>query len=394
MGIDVTDKADFIWSIADKITGVYKPHEYGLVILPLTVLRRFDCVLKSTKEEVLKVHERNEADNLNDAAKDLLLRKASKASFYNTSRFTFEKLVADPDNIESNLRNYINGFSPNVREIIEKFRFDVQITTMAEKGILYLTVKEFTSPAGDFHPDKVSNIEMGYIFEEIIRRFSESHNEDAGQHYTPREVIELMTNILFINDGIISEDSISRTLYDPACGTGGMLSVAEEHTSRFNMSSRLICFGQEINDQTYAICKADRLIKGGTNDRIECANTLSDDRFANMKFDYVLSNPPFGREWKNEKVAVEKEAKLGERGRFGVGLPSISDSQMLFLLTAISKMKQPADSRRGGGARRDHPQWVPIVHRRRRKRSIGDQAPYSRERPSRCHHRPAERHLL
>ncbi|MHC1710219.1 MAG: N-6 DNA methylase [Methanomassiliicoccales archaeon] len=350
--MDVNVKANLIWAIADKLTGAYKPHEYGLVILPLTVIRRFDCVLESTKDEVLKVHAEVESKDFNETAKDLLLRKASKTSFYNTSRFTFERLIADPDNIESNLRNYINGFSANVRQIIEKFRFDGQITTMAEKGILYQTVKEFTSPTGNFHPDVVSNIEMGYIFEEIIRRFSESHNEDAGQHYTPREVIELMTNILFINDGIISGDSISRTLYDPACGTGGMLSVAEEHIFRFNKSSRLICFGQEINDETYAICKADRLIKGGADDLIECANTLSDDRFPDMKFDYILSNPPFGREWKNEKVAVERESKLGDKGRFGVGLPPITDSQMLFLLTAISKMKPPE---MGGGR-------VAIIH--------------------------------
>ncbi|MEA2034283.1 MAG: class I SAM-dependent DNA methyltransferase [Euryarchaeota archaeon] len=336
LSANISEKANLIWSIADKLTGAYKPHEYGEVILPLTVIRRFDCVLADTKDAVLAKNEGVKAV----AVKELLLQKTSGHSFYNTSRFTFQKLLDDPDNIEANFRNYLNGFSPNVQEIIEKFKFDAHITTMANKGILYHVLKEFTTPKGNLHPSQISNLEMGYIFEEIIRRFSEAHNEDAGQHYTPREVIELMVNILFIDDhDILSGEKITKTLYDPACGTGGMLSVASEYLLRMNSGAELIGFGQELNDQTFAICKADLLIKGGTADQIKNGNTLSDDQCADMQFDYILSNPPFGREWKNERTVVDMEAKRGFSGRFGPGRPAIGDSQMLFLLTAISKMK-------------------------------------------------------
>ena len=225
-------------------------------------------------------------------------------------------------------------------DILEKFKFDGHITTMANKGILYIVLKEYTTDRGNLHPNEISNLEMGYIFEEIIRRFSESHNEDAGQHYTPREVIQLMVNILFYDDNdILSGNNVAKTIYDPACGTGGMLSVAEEYLHSLNASTELVSFGQEINDQTFAICKADMLIKGNNADYIKDGNTLSDDQFAGSTFDYILSNPPFGREWKNEKAKVEEEAKLGFGGRFGAGLPAASDGQMLFLMTAISKMK-------------------------------------------------------
>jgi type I restriction enzyme M protein len=344
----ISEKAALIWAIADKLTGVYKPHEYGEVILPLTVIRRFDCILADTKDAVL---ERYEAVK-NLPLRDVLLRASGKA-FYNTSKYTFERLLDDPDNIEANFRDYLNGFSENVRDILEKFRFDGQIATLAGKGILYIVIKEFTTPKANLHPDVISNLEMGYIFEEIIRRFSESHNEDAGQHYTPREVIRLMVNLLFYDDNdILSGANVAKTLYDPACGTGGMLSVAEEYLHQLNASTELMAFGQEINDQTFAICKADMLIKGNNADFIKDGNTLSDDQFAGQTFDYILSNPPFGREWKNEKAAVEKEAKLGFAGRFGPGLPAASDGQMLFLLTAISKMKEPKD----GGSR------IAIIH--------------------------------
>ena len=224
---------------------------------------------------------------------------------------------------------------------------------MANKGILYIVIKEFTTPKANLHPDVISNLEMGYIFEEIIRRFSESHNEDAGQHYTPREVIQLMVNILFYDDNdVLSGNNVAKTIYDPACGTGGMLSVAEEYLHKLNQSTELVAFGQELNDQTFAICKADMLIKGNNADFIKDGNTLSDDQFEGQTFDYILSNPPFGREWKNEKNAVEAEAKRGFAGRFGPGLPAASDGQMLFLLTAISKMKEPKD----GGSR------IAIIH--------------------------------
>lgn len=332
----IDQKADLIWAIADKLTGVYKPHEYGDVILPLTVIRRFDCILSDTKDAVLQKYE--EVKNL--PMKDVLLRKAAEKDFYNTSKYTFERLMDDPDNIEDNFRDYLNGFSENVRDILEKFKFDGHITTMANKGILYIVLKEYTTDRGNLHPNEISNLEMGYIFEEIIRRFSESHNEDAGQHYTPREVIQLMVNILFYDDNdILSGNNVAKTIYDPACGTGGMLSVAEEYLHSLNASTELVSFGQEINDQTFAICKADMLIKGNNADYIKDGNTLSDDQFAGSTFDYILSNPPFGREWKNEKAKVEEEAKLGFGGRFGAGLPAASDGQMLFLMTAISKMK-------------------------------------------------------
>lgn len=340
IGFNINEKANLIWAIADKLTGVYKPHEYGEVILPLTVIRRFDCILAETKEAVLK---KNEALG-NLPMKDVFLCRESGYSFYNISKFDFEKLLSDPDGIEANFRAYLNGFSANVRNIIEKFNFDSQISRLAEKNLLYIVIQEFTTPKADLHPDKISNLEMGYIFEEIIRRFSEAHNEDAGQHYTPREVIELMVNILFYNDSELLAGDIAKTIYDPACGTGGMLSVAEDYLKKLNKNAELICFGQEINDQTYAICKADMLIKGGNADNIKNGNTLSNDEFKEDKFDYILSNPPFGREWKNDKAAVEKEAKMGFAGRFGAGLPAVGDGQMLFLQTAIAKMK-PSDSR-------------------------------------------------
>lgn len=347
---NVNEKAALIWAIADKLTGVYKPHEYGEVILPLTVIRRFDCILSDTKDAVLKKYD--EVKNL--PMKDVLLRSATGGkAFYNTSKYTFERLLDDPDNIEENFRDYLNGFSENVRDIIEKFKFDGHITTMANKGILYIVIKEFTSPKANLHPNVISNLEMGYIFEEIIRRFSESHNEDAGQHYTPREVIRLMVNILFHDDNdILSGNNVAKTIYDPACGTGGMLSVSEEYLHELNAATELLAFGQELNDQTFAICKADMLIKGNDANFIKDGNTLSDDQFEGQKFDYIISNPPFGREWKNEKTKVEAEAKRGFAGRFGAGLPSTSDGQMLFLLTAISKMKEPND----GGSR------IAIIH--------------------------------
>lgn len=343
LSANVNEKAALIWAIADKLTGVYKPHEYGEVILPLTVIRRFDCVLADTKDAVLKQYEAVKQK----PTKDIFLRNASGKAFYNVSKFTFEKLLDDPDNIEANFRDYLNGFSENVRDIINKFNFDVHITKMAAKDILFIVIKEFTTSKANLHPDVISNLEMGYIFEEIIRRFSEAHNEDAGQHYTPREVIQLMVNILFCDDNdILSGNNVVRTIYDPACGTGGMLSVAEEYLYKLNSSTEIMSFGQELNDQTFAICKADMLIKGNNADYIKNGNTLSDDKFEGQTFHYILSNPPFGREWKNEKTKVEAEAKKGFAGRFGYGLPASSDSQMLFLMNAISKMK---DINQGGG---------------------------------------------
>lgn len=347
---NINEKAALIWAIADKLTGVYKPHEYGEVILPLTVIRRFDCILADTKDAILEKYESVKMLPMHDV---FLKKAAGGLEFYNTSKYTFERLLDDPDNIEDNFRDYLNGFSENVRGIIEKFKFDGHITTMANKGILYIVIKEFTSPKANLHPDVISNLEMGYIFEEIIRRFSEAHNEDAGQHYTPREVIKLMVNILFNDDNdVLSGNNVAKTIYDPACGTGGMLSVAEEYLHELNKSTELLAFGQELNDQTFAICKADMLIKGNNADYIRNGNTLSDDQFEGNTFDYIISNPPFGREWKNEKTKVEAEAKRGFAGRFGAGLPATSDGQMLFLMTAISKMKDISQ----GGSR------IAIIH--------------------------------
>ncbi|MBQ9406517.1 MAG: SAM-dependent DNA methyltransferase, partial [Desulfovibrio sp.] len=332
----VSEKANLIWAIADKLTGTFKPHQYGEIILPMTVIRRFDNVLADTKNTVIEACEKFG----NSTLKDAMLKKASGYKFYNTSRFSFESLVESPNDINENFTNYLNSFSQNIIELFDKFHsFREHLNLMIENKILYWVIKEFTTPKANLHPDNVSNLEMGYIFEELIRRFSEAHNEDAGQHYTPREVIELMVNILFTYDkDTLSGEAVTKTIYDPACGTGGMLSVADAYIHKLNPKANLILSGQEINDETFAICKADMLIKGNQADFIKNGNTLSADAFADHTFDYIISNPPFGREWKNEKAAVEKEAQNAE-GRFGPGLPSISDSQMLFLLTAVSKLK-------------------------------------------------------
>ncbi len=354
LSASVKDKAALIWAIADKLTGVFLPHEYGEVILPLTVIRRFDCALADTRQAVWDCME--EYQHLPPPILEKQLEDVSGYRFYNTSKFHFDNLLDDPAGIGENFYAYLQGFSPNVREIIEKFEFEHELKTMTSKGVLYEVLKAFTTSRADLHPDKVSNLEMGYIFEEIIRKFAEAHNASAGQHYTPREVIELMVNILFCYDSeSLSRKNIIRTIYDPACGTGGMLSEAESYLRQLNDAAQLNCFGQEINDSTYAICKADMLIKGSNDDQIACGNTLSDDRFprsADWSFDYIISNPPFGREWKNEKAAVEAEAKLGHAGRFGAGLPAIGDGQMLFLQAALSKMKP----RHLGGSR------VAIIH--------------------------------
>ena len=338
---NVTEKANLLWNIAEKLTGSYKPHEYGLVILPLTVIRRFDCILESTHEKVLE--KAKQIEKMTDAIKSIQFQQITGYPFYNTSNFTLKTLVENPNQINKNFENYLNGFSENIREeIIGKFKFEDQLKRLKEKDLLYIVLQEFVSEKADFSPEKISNIEMGYIFEELIRRFSEAHNEDAGQHYTPREVIELMTELLFIDDeDIQKKKECSKSVYDPACGTGGMLSVASEYIESRKLPVTLESYGQEINDETYAICKADILIKskdGKQAENIRNGNTLSDDKFSGLTFDYILSNPPFGREWKNEKAVVEKEADLGENGRFGPGLPKISDSQMLFMMNIIAKM--------------------------------------------------------
>lgn len=332
---NVAEKANMIWAIADKLTGVFKPHQYGEIILPLTVIRRFDSVLASSKEGVMNAAKKYEGSPLLDG----VLKKTSGYSFYNISPFTFQTLLDAPSDIEANFITYCNGFSANIRQILECFKsFSSHVVTMGEKKILYSVLKEFTGKKAELHPDKVSNLEMGYIFEELVRKFSEAHNEDAGQHYTPREVIELMVNLVLTDDNnTLCNSDVTRSIYDPACGTGGMLSVAEEQIKKLNHGAKLVLCGQELNDETYAICKSDMLIKGNEADYIKSGNTLSNDQFPEQKFDYILSNPPFGREWKNEESAVKREAKK-ENSRFH-GLPSIRDSQMLFLQTVVDKLK-------------------------------------------------------
>lgn len=336
------EKANFIWSVADLLRGDYKQSEYGKVILPFTVLRRLDCVLEPTKEQVLAKIPTITAQN-----KGPILERITGQSFYNTSRYDFKKLKDDANHIADNLINYINGFSPNAREIIDYFNFSEQITRLDNANLLYLVVCKFAEI--DFHPHTVSNIEMGYIFEELIRKFSEISNETAGEHFTPREVIRLMVNILFNEDSdVLRKEGVVRTLYDPACGTGGMLSVAQEYLQSLNSEAELEVFGQELNPESYAICKADMIIKGCNPQNIRFGNSFTNDGLADEKFDYMLSNPPFGVEWKKvEKEIRDESEKLGYAGRFGAGLPRISDGSLLFLQHMISKMKQKEGSRIG-----------------------------------------------
>jgi type I restriction enzyme M protein len=328
--------AGLIWSVADKLRGVYKQSEYGRVILPFVVLRRLDCVLEPTKADVLARHEalKGRVENV-----EPVLCAVSGEQFYNTSPLDFPRLLADPPNLAANLRSYIAGFSPAARDVIEKFGFDAQISRLAEKDLLYLVVSEFANV--DLHPDAVSNIEMGYLYEELVRRFSELSNETAGEHFTPREVIRLMVNILFVEDeDVLRTRGIVKTLYDPACGTGGMLSVAEDHLRHLNPDARLEVFGQELNDETYAICRSDMMLKGQDASHIVSGNSFSQDGHAGRTFDYMLANPPFGVEWKSvEQVVRDEHANLGFDGRFGAGLPPINDGSFLFLQHMLSKMK-------------------------------------------------------
>ena len=334
--INFQDKINFIWSIAELLRGPYKKEQYGDVILPMAVLRRFDCVLADTKEEVLKKYETLKKSGLQNV--DPVLNRISNQEFNNTSKYDFEKLLAEPDNIANNLRNYINGFSKNAREIIEHFDFDKQITKLNDNDLLYLVVSEFNKI--DLHPDVVSNTEMGYIFEELIRRFSE-HGE-AGDHYTPREVIRLMVNILLNEDNEeLTQPGLVTTVYDCCAGTGGMLSVAEQHLKELNPGIQVELFGQEINPQSFSICKSDMLIKGQNADNIILGDSFTEDGHRGATFRYMLTNPPFGVEWKKaERFIRDEYEKDGFDGRFGAGLPRISDGSLLFLQHLISKMRQ------------------------------------------------------
>ena len=336
--------SSFIWAVADLLRGDYKQSEYGKVILPFTVLRRLDCVLEPTKAAVLKEKEKREQAKLNP---EPFLLKKSGLLFYNTSPLDIKKLMGDQDNIRENLFAYIQGFSPTVRDIFECFDFHTQVERLAKANLLYLVTEKFAKI--DLHPDRVSNERMGHVFEELIRKFSELSNETAGEHFTPREVIRLMVNLIFIeDDDALTKPGVVRSLYDPTAGTGGMLSVAEDHLCGQNPDARLVMYGQELNGESYAICKADMLIKGQDVSNIIHGNTLSDDGLPGKQFDYMLSNPPFGVEWKKIKKEVTKEHEQeGFNGRFGPGLPRVSDGSLLFLMHLISKMRPVKD----GGSR-------------------------------------------
>ena len=336
--------SSFIWSVADLLRGDYKQSEYGRVILPFTVLRRLDCVLEPTKPAVLKEKSLREATGINP--EPFILRKAGKF-FYNASPLDLNKLMGDPHHIRENLVSYIQGFSDAVRDIFECFDFQTQIDRLAKANLLYLITEKFCNI--DLHPDTVSNAEMGNVFEELIRKFAEISNETAGEHFTPREVIRLMVNLIFNeDDDALTKPGIVRSVYDPASGTGGMLSVADEHLSALNREARLVMYGQELNAESYAICKADMLIKGQDISNIIHGNTLSEDGLTGKKFDYMLSNPPFGVEWKKIQKRVEEEHQNdGFNGRFGPGLPRVSDGSLLFLMHLISKMRPVID----GGSR-------------------------------------------
>jgi type I restriction enzyme M protein len=338
--------SSFIWSVADLLRGDYKQSDYGKVILPFTVLRRLDCVMEETKEAVLAEYAAKQNAKLNP--EPFLIRIAGQ-SFYNTSPMDLRKLLGAPNDIRDNLTAYVQAFSPSVRDIFERFDFYTQVDRLTKCGLLYQVTEKFVSPDIDLHPDKVSNAQMGLVFEELIRRFAELSNETAGHHFTPREVIRLMVNLLFVeDDSALSKPGVVRTIYDPTAGTGGMLSVAGEYLGELNQRARLTMFGQELNDESYAICKADMLIKGQDVANIVAGNTLSEDGHPARKFDYMLSNPPFGVEWKKVEKEVRREHETqGYNGRFGPGLPRVSDGSLLFLLHLLSKMRPTKD----GGSR-------------------------------------------
>lgn len=338
--INVQEKANLIWDIATHLYGQYKPHEYGRVILPMTVIKRFDDSLKDTKAKVLEVAKRLDESGATGMAREAILKKTSGRDFYNVSRFDFEKLLADSTNIAENFVDYLQGFSDNVKDIISYFEFDKEISKMSQNDLLFTIIQEFNSKKGDMSPDKVSSQDMGYIFEELVRKFSESYDEQAGAHFTARDIIYLMTDLLVAPEkDEIKANGCSKTAYDMTMGTSQMLACLDERLHEVNKNSVLKCFGQEFNPETFAIAKADMLIKGGDAENMKFGDTLSADQFENYKFDYIISNPPFGIDWKKEQAAVTKEAKLGFDGRFGPGLPSISDGQMLFLLNGVKKLK-------------------------------------------------------
>lgn len=332
VGTNIAEKATMIWNVADMLRGPFKPHEYGLVILPMTVVKRFHDCLLPTHEAVLEQYEKIKHLSVVEG----FLTKASGYQFYNISKFTFDFLLADPDNIESNFRDYLAGFSPNVQDVLAKFDFDNIIKRMVDSNTLYLVIKEFNTAKGYLGPDKIAAVDCGYIFEDLVRRFSESFGEEAGAHFTSRDIIYLMTDLLLADADLSQAGSI--TVYDMAMGTSQMLSCMEERIHDLNAEVEVTCFGQEFNPSTFAIAKADMMIRGGDPNNMRFGDTLSDDQFSGYTFQYAISNPPFGIDWKREQKAVEAEAALGEAGRFAPGLPKISDGQQLFVLNGLAKL--------------------------------------------------------
>ncbi len=334
--INVNEKATMIWNIADILRGLYKPHEYGNVILPMTVIKRFHDCLLPTRDKVMETYENVKHFEV----KDGFLTNASGYQFYNVSEYTFESLLADSANIEDNFRKYLAGFSDNVLDILENFKFEEQIKNLANNNMLFYIIQEFNTQKGYMGPDKVTSVDMGYIFEDLIKRFSESYNEEAGAHFTSRDIIYLMTDLLLAEDkDTLTQDGVMKTVYDMTMGTSQMLGCMEERLKALDSDAEVTSFGQEINPSTYAIAKADMLIKGGNPENMKLGDTLADDKFKNYTFDYIISNPPFGINWKKSQDAVNKEHKQGDEGRFGIGLPSVSDGQMLFTLNGIKKLK-------------------------------------------------------
>ncbi|MET1171698.1 type I restriction-modification system subunit M [Paenibacillus amylolyticus] len=336
---NVQKQANLIWNVADILRGLYKPHEYGKVILPMTVIKRLHDTLLPTRDAILKAA--GQYKDMNEAIRNRFLEKASGYSFYNTSLYTFETLLADPTNIETNFRAYLNGFSDNMQDILANFKFDIEISNMAENDALYHVIQEFNKKESYLGPDRVTSTDMGYIFEELVRKFSESYNEEAGAHFTSRDIIYLMTDLLLVEDrDTLTGQDVVKTVYDQTMGTSQMLSAMIERIHDFNESAEVRTFGQELNPETYAIAKADTMIRGGNPDNMTLGSTLSNDKFEGYTFDYCISNPPFGIDWKKDKTKVEAEHKKGENGRFGVGLPKINDGQLLFQLNGISKLKE------------------------------------------------------
>lgn len=345
VGTNIQEKAALIWNVANTLVGLYKPHEYGLVILPMCLIKRFHDCLLPTHQKVLEA-----AEKFKDLeVKEGFLTKAAGYQFYNTSKFTFETLLADSANIAENFEDFLNGFSDNVKDILHRMKFEDQIKTMKEGKVLYQVISDFNSSKADMSPKKISAVDMGYIFENLVQRFSESYDEEAGAHFTSRDIIYLMCDLLVNSDkNAFGDNGINKTVYDMTMGTSQMLTCMEERLKQFDKDAVVTSFGQEFNPFTFGIAKADMLIRGGDPNNMQFGDTLNDDKFTGYKFDYIISNPPFGIDWKKEADDIEKENKKGAAGRFGVGLPPKSDGQLLFMLNGVSKLKDPNENKSGG----------------------------------------------